>query len=926
MLLTYKFDACMIGHCTDPPWSVGHWREADPFPRHQARLCPSDPPSTADTPYNLAILCQSFVVNAVLGPQAEKSKRKYPWREGCGRDNPPGAVGHCRLHRGASLLDKATAGHRLTGMPYCNLAPACLLPPTHIAFDSFQARATQCLLNHVLTSSVATSRHVAMARTRAAEQPNDDHATRRNPTRRASRTEESHPPRASTRSHPRIHYKDDSSSDGDDVSDSSLPSADDATESDLDSDVPSASDTRFGSRPRRHTRRPATKPLTESHGSRRSARQAAISHPQTIETAPESISQSKPARRQPSRKRPNDSNKTPNVTKRRRMIHQQPEIPLPQGIIPDWRDPQMPYGAWTDIFYYAATTGGHDTLDVNWLINAATTCKAFSEPALTAIYRCPPITTPGKAKRLAALLERSPSETRFNYHAKIESVYIDIQVVPQSVLSKIVFPLPRLRELVFFTQYDQPPYRELGRTVRWHYLEDIFRALMPSTAQSEPTNEKPFHTALRSWEWSGRLLGGHVPTIQDITRVHRDPSFAHLTKLSFTNFQVPSLDKPRPKPGDEERELELFNEDCAVIDSIADAISQLQSLQHLVFESSTVMNHRLLSLLPKELTHFSLINCWEVKSDDLEMFLHAHGRNIRTLTLSHNQSLDMAFLPNLANACPHLEELRMNLSYFRLHETLSLVNNDSDPMYEVALLPHQIPKWPASLRVVDFEHIRHWSVETAEMFLHSLIDNAGNLPNLRHLAIKTMLNIPWKARADMRHQWRKKLDKVFLRRYEPPRTHTSLRQPPIDEVAPPPQEKQKKKRLSDPPSRRSTRLAVHASDSESRNSSNSKGRRSLGRPTYQDPETDEDEFESSDDDGDDSPAPGDTGPQGQDEGASAPAKPVIQGLCTTVSIVFDNQKPTELQYGMEDFMDEDRTESDGDWDGDQDDDEAAYAW
>lgn len=270
----------------------------------------------------------------------------------------------------------------------------------------------------------------------------------------------------------------------------------------------------------------------------------------------------------------------------------------------------------------------------------------------------------------------------------------------------------------------------------------------------------------------------------------------------------------------------------------------------------------------------------------------------------------------------------MNLSYFRLHNTLSLVNNDSDPMYEVALLPHQIPKWPASLRVVDFEHIRHWSLETAEMFLHSLIDSAGNLPNLRHLAIKTMLNIPWKARADMRHQWRKKLDKVFLRRYEPPRNHTSLREPPVDEAPAAPQEKPKQKRLSDPPSRRSTRLAVQVSDSESRNSSNSKGRRSLGRPTYQDPETDEAEFESSDDEGNDSLAPvsGDAESQKLVEGALASAKPVIQGLCTTVSIVFDNQKPTELQYGMEDFMDEDRTESDGDWDGDQDDDEAAYAW
>ncbi|KAH7149757.1 hypothetical protein B0J13DRAFT_274278 [Dactylonectria estremocensis] len=771
-----------------------------------------------------------------------------------------------------------------------------------------------------------------MARTRAADhQSTDHHATRRNPGA-ASRIEESHSLRTSTRSHPRIYYKDNSSSDDDEPSDSSLESIDAATESDPGSAGALGRNLHLGPRPRRQTHRRTTRTSTRSRGERRSARQAAISHSQPIETASGSVPKHNLARRQRLRKRqrlsehPSGAHKSSNANKRRRIVPQLSDIPLPRGIIPDWRDPQMPYGAWTDIFYYAATTGGHDTLDVNWLINAATTCKAFSEPALTAIYRCPPITTSGKAKRFAALLEQPPSETRFNYRAKIESLYIDVQAIPQSVLSRIVHPLPRLRELVFFTQLDQPPYRELDRTVRWHYSEDIFRALMSSTAQPEPNDKKPYHTVLKSWEWSGRLLGGHVPTIQEIACVHQDPSFTHLSKLSFTNFQVPSLYKPRLRPGDEERELQLYNEDGAVIDSIAEAISQLQFLTHLVFESSTVMNHRLLPLLPKGLIHFSLINCWEVKSEDLEPFLHTHGRNLRTLTLSHNQSLDMAFLPSLADACPHLEELRMNLSYFRLHDSLSLVNNDSDPMYEVALLPHQVPKWPASLRVIDFEHIRHWSVETAEMFLDSLINSAGNLPNLRHLAIKTMLNIPWKARADMRHQWRKRLDRIFLRHVELPRSHAALREPLVDEepgLIPRP--KTKGKRLSDPPSRRSTRLAVQASDSESRNSSNN-GRRSFGRPTYQELETDEDEFESSGDENENASAPGDAEPINQIGGVIAPAMPTIQGLCTTVSIVFDNQKPTELQYGMEDFMDEDRTESDGEWDGDQDDDEAAYAW
>lgn len=634
-----------------------------------------------------------------------------------------------------------------------------------------------------------------------------------------------------------------------------------------------------------------------------------------------------------------------NASKKRRKSAEVKEAPTTvidsNEIIPDWRDARIPHGAWIDIFYYAAVSGGYDSLNVNWLIDAATICTQFSEAALTAIYRSPPITTPGKARRLTALLDRPPSETRHNYRVKIESIYVDVAVVPQNVLYKLIHHLPRLRELVFFSQHDQPPYRELDQTVRWHFTQDIFEALEPGKTTARPDslsevnhdNLKPYPTVLRSWEWSEKLLGGPVASPRDIARIHQGPSFAHLTKLSFTNFQVPSLYKARPRPGDEEQELLLLAEDENAIQSIADAISQLKCLEHLVFESSTIMNHRLLALLPKGLVHLGLINCWEVRSEDLEAFLGSHGRHLRTLALLHNQSLDMSFLTSLADTCPKLEELRMNLSYFRHHNSLSLVNNDADPLYDHALLPGQTPTWPVTLRVIDFEHIRHWSVEAAEMFLQSLIDSAGSLPDLRHLAVKTMLNIPWKARANMRHEWRRKLDKIFLRPFEAPMQHTSLhkpRQPPAkeEEGSEHVREKQTSKRRAcpDEPSRRSGRIAAQVSDSDSRNigNSKSKGLRGINRPTYRDPDTDDDEFESPREEDDEMV---EAEAQSQDEAKKrALSMPVIQGRCTSVSVVFDNQKPTELQYGMEDFMDEDRGASDEEWDGDDDEDDVAYAW
>ncbi|RSL61610.1 hypothetical protein CEP54_006154 [Fusarium duplospermum] len=768
-----------------------------------------------------------------------------------------------------------------------------------------------------------------MVRTRAADRQDvTEPSTRRNPSR-TSRAHVSAPPTRSTRSRKAVVYPRDTSSD-DGNSNSSNDSLDQPSEPEVESDEDSGDESHFQTRSRRNKSR-STGNVSARISSRRSARQAAMGQAQ-VEPGPARSETRSNARRQ-TKKRPKPLHKKVRSSKKRRTSLEPEQIP--QGVIPNWRDPQIPYGAWVDIFYWAAVSGGHDTLDVNWLISTATTCKAFSEAALTAIYRCPPLLTSGKARRFAALLELPPSGTRFNYRAKVESLYVDVQVVPQALLPQMIHVLPRLAEVILFTQSDQPPYRELDRTVRWQYSPEILHSFRPSSDQVDPVHaeEKSFYTVLKSWEWSGSLLGGPVTTAKDISLVHQEPSFAHLTKLSFTNFQVPSLYKPRPKPGDEERELELYNEDGAMIDSIAEAISQLKSLSHLVFESSTVMNERLLPLLPKDLVHLGLINCWEVKSEEFASFLHSHGRHLRSLNLSHNQSLDLAFLTTLADACPHLEELYMNLSYFRHHDSLSLVNNDADPLYDQALLPHQIPQWPSSLRVIDFEHIRHWSVETAEMFLQSLIDSAGSLPNLRHVAVKTMLNIPWKARATMRHEWRRKLDKVFLRRFEPPKKHYSLRQTEEEkeEVV---EKKTKPKRLSDGPSRRSTRLAAQASDSDSRHSSNSKGLRSLhGRPTYAEPETDENEFESDSEEeqgAEGSPVSSQTENEDERADSKEPLPPktlVIQGLCTSVSIVFDNQKPTEMQYGMEDFMDEDRAESDDEWDGDQeDDDDPVFVW
>ncbi|KAJ6786916.1 hypothetical protein PWT90_00058 [Aphanocladium album] len=608
------------------------------------------------------------------------------------------------------------------------------------------------------------------------------------------------------------------------------------------------------------------------------------------------------------RKRRDTGSAHPSPSKRSRQSPtQQRESMIYSGFIPDWKDPRIPVECWSDIFYYAASEGTPDSVATNWLLQVATSCHFFAEPALDTLYRCPTIRHPSKAKKLAALLEKPVTETKFNYRSKIEALHLNIHVVPATIMYQLIHPLPRLRELIVCTPHDQPPYRELEKSIRWHYSADIFQALLPGAMDASEAILKPYHTQLKSWEWSGRLIGGYVDGLKDIGRIHELPSFTSLTRVSFTNFQTPSLRKRLPRNDDEA--LQFLAEDNARIETIAASLAKLPSLSHLVFESSTVMNDHMLTLLPRGLLHLELINCWEIRSFDLAAFLRDKGGEMRILSLHHNQSLDLGFLTDLADTCPKLRELDMNLSYYKLHES----GSDSDPMYDQVLLPDQKPHWPQSIRVISIEHIRDWSVEAAEMFLQTLIDNAQNLPNLRHLSVKTMLDIPWQSRATMRTAWRDKMAKVFLRRSpRPPRDCKTLRPQTVEQDAktPPPDLSEKGNLSPTPPSRRSTRIAeLDDAPIGKRNLSLRRSQSSKRRTSYRDPDTDEDELSGTGNSDDEVSSSGN-----EDDSSSSPMP--VHGLCKTVNIVFDNQKVRELQYGMEDFHSDNARSDDDEWDGD----------
>jgi hypothetical protein len=391
-------------------------------------------------------------------------------------------------------------------------------------------------------------------------------------------------------------------------------------------------------------------------------------------------------------------------------------------------------------------------------------------------------------------------------------------------------------------------------------------------------------------------------------------------------------------------------------------------------------------LLPRNLRNLELINCWNIKAEEFADFLLTHGSQLRCLTLNHNQSLSLSFLPVLGTACPKLQVFRMNLAYFQLHSTY----RDSDPLYDLLLLPEQVPVWPSTLQIIELIQLRQWQTEAAEMFFQSLLDSAADLPDLRRLTIQAILNIGWRDRASFRDKWIGSLDRVFKRVSSPPEKHISLSPPrkalptifrapkQLDgqshEVA---GEKRKSLRSSsgssstslsslppfvqedaDKPKQVKKAPAKEAASSPSRRSMRTSARQ-LRTGTYaESPDNSDTEEVNSD-----APSardlartsraarelatlkqtagkdllpssPPQTPSEDEDSDDDAPlvkrhkgkgkATEIIQGMCEVVDVRIDNLRPRETQVTEADFLDEEAP-GDGDWNGEDDFDDA-YAW
>jgi hypothetical protein len=574
------------------------------------------------------------------------------------------------------------------------------------------------------------------------------------------------------------------------------------------------------------------------------------------------------------------------------------QIPT-DGHRPAWTT--LPYHVLLQIFVYASHPL-HDenmapTLSIAWLSQIARMCSAFTKPALTALYRNPPIfAMKHNRKDLVQHLATPPAETYVDYRVMVKRLELDATQMASltdpthnpSDLASLIAALTTVKEIDIFDPFDRPPYRARAKRVRrWHYPDELFDALRQSEVR------------LWSWRWNNSFCVGGFLRIKEI---HEATTFQSLRELTLTKF---APEKTRKFGDDDDGDGKPTVEEL-----LATALVALPNLRYLTFESCDVVNERLLPLLPVALRSLNIINCIYLTSDALQACLVEHGQHLEELVLNHNQSLNLSFLVDLKLSCPRLEVLRMDLNYY----SSLVMSSDNEPIYDYLLAVDEIPTWPSTLRVIDMEYLRHWSPTAATNFFSSLIESSEDLAELRELRILAMVDIDWRQRADFRRKWAARFIKVFARRYVPPSSHlVSLRA-----------YREWKASQSDDIEKHDSLLDMSeevkgdgvASDSDAplmarrkqkhNERWNSDRLRSRAQASAHYDETSDSTSVS-------------------EEASTADDKPdYIQGCCHTVTFRIDNLRPREDLYDEGDFLDEERS-GDEDWTG-NDVVEDDYAW
>ncbi|KAI9372158.1 hypothetical protein BJX61DRAFT_459809 [Aspergillus egyptiacus] len=562
---------------------------------------------------------------------------------------------------------------------------------------------------------------------------------------------------------------------------------------------------------------------------------------------------------------------------KRRKVEENDSMANSRGVIPPWQT--LPYHILFDIFLRAShplvnerATKRHRS--VNWLVNVALLCRSFHEPALAALYHSPPLLPAAKSHGLLSLLEKPQDTLSTNYVNKVKELHVDVEnlLVYKSGptlgyfdLPKLVENTPQVRVLRLYHSQDYLlglPPWQIPRS-RWTYPDSLFTSIASTS------------TRLYGWDWNARFM----PTqelLPLMLETHRRPSFKSIRELRILHAASEDMEGDAVVGMDDDRESVL-----------AMGLAELTNLRRLEFLESSIVNDQLFPILPSNLTSLTINNCDEVTTANFRAFLSTHGHSLRELNLSHNRHLSLSFIVGLKEFCPSLETFTVDIS---IHDSSSF--HDVEPHFEELLRPSEIPTWPTTLQQLELIQLRKWNEREAEGFFASLIEAAPELKNLRRLVISAILKTSWRDRASFRERWIGKLEKVFLRHSAPPN-------PAFHSIPRQPQENQTNPNEESIPG-----------EGESLSRSKRKSARIAQR-------------KHSDGEDDHSPSPRSHRMHEDDDDHDLAG---IQGMCDAVVIRIDNQRPRDMQFNEEDFLD-DEVSGDEDWTGhDLDINGAGHAW
>lgn len=413
----------------------------------------------------------------------------------------------------------------------------------------------------------------------------------------------------------------------------------------------------------------------------------------------------------------------------------------------------LPYHVLSAILIHAAATPDalHDWPDPSFLLSCATLCRTLHDPAIAVLYRNPPTLPPTRAHRLLNTLRERPGLGR-----KIKRLVVEVDPLLTTKLGRVAWDVCEfvllargLQDLQFAHEVDKPPYREESRMkLGWRYPDALWDALEGRRPEQAPVEG----LRLKSWKWSGRFIGGL--SFDDVGRINGLRSFSTLTSISL--IYIDTLG------------------DASVEKHIAGLVSSLPDLRDIKFECSSIVNHKLLTLLSTSASHLKLrelrlINCPLLEASDccssepglgLTSFLQQPPcRSLQVLEVASCRSCPLTFIAALSST-PVLEHLSFDAHLFNTSASYA----SSDTSY-AALLPlpdSALVAWPATLRSVTATSLRKWSSGECIAFLSSLVDAAPRMRHMKRVSIWCMLtDIDWRERAEFREKWSEGVGAAF---------------------------------------------------------------------------------------------------------------------------------------------------------------------